>query len=750
MLVRWHSRPTAEPNTIARMSTPPLDPRDPHQPSEADAGKVLSHLEQILGSATFSGARNQQRLLRFLVGALVQGEAAHLKEYSLGVEVFGRGADFDPRLDPIVRVEASRLRSRLHKYYETEGQGSQLLIDLPRGGYVPAILIAPTTLKSESVQPAAAAQAEATSLGAAASERVQASGPVVKRRLRMWIAGLAGVALCGAAVLWLARRTDEIASYNRFMRLTRDQGRCTSPSLSPDGQRVAYARRQGANWDIWVREIGRVESRNITAGSNADNIQPAFSPDGRRVAFHSSRDGGGVFLAGVAGGQVRRLTQFGFHPAWSPDGRQIAVSTETFLEPAEFSASRHSRIFLIDVESGAMRGVTGASIDAMQPAWSPNGRRIAYWGASSGGDVNLWTIAVDRPPADTRPVVVINDQWTDWSPAWSPDGRYLYFSSDRAGTMNIWRVRMDQSGGEVLGSPEPLTTPSSNSGWIAFSRDGHRLAYARRLTYSKLYRQDFDPELVALTGTARELTSGERRIREPAISPDGAWVAARVQDPQSDLVLIRPDGSGLIRLTNDSYVDRLPRWSPDGRLIVFQSNRSGRFRLWAIRPDGQGLRELPSDISLHTVWTPDGSLVAYPRDGKPYVLEPAGKALSPAALAAPDLLPLAWSRDGHYVAGWLASGPAGREPLIVYSVPDRSYWHVAGHGNDPVWLKSGRGFLYGEWNALRYADVGDNRTRLLLSSTGAEVHPKFALSQDERFILYVAMEDEEDVWVAER
>lgn len=736
------------------MPTPPSDPREPRAPSEADAQpseagskEILAHLEQILGSSTFSGAKNQQRLLRFLVEALVQGEASHIKEYSLGVEVFGRGADFDPRLDPIVRVEASRLRSRLHKYYESEGQGGGLVIDLPRGGYVPAILTASAHAEGH---PASSEPAEEAAPLPAAPATELGSSSVKRRKLRLWAAVVAGVALCTAAVLWLTLRRGESASFNRFTRLTRDQGRCTSPSLSPDGTRVAYARRQGVNWDIWVRDAGGAESRDITAGSNSDNVQPAFSPDGLRIAFRSSRDGGGIFLAGVADGRVRKIADFGYHPAWSPDGKQIAVSTETFIEPAEFSPTRRSRIFVIDVASGAMSALTGPGYDAIQPAWSPNGRRIAFWGASSGGEVNLWTIAVDRPPAETRPMAVTTDQWTEWSPAWSPDGRYLYYSSDRAGTMNIWRVRIDQSGGDVLGPPEPLTTPSSNSGWIAFSHDGRRLAYARRLTYSKLYRQDFDAEHAALTGSAKELTSGERRIREPALSPDGAWVAARVQDPQSDLVLIRPNGSGLVRLTNDSFVDRIPRWSPDGRLIVFQSNRSGRFGLWAIQPNGEGLRELPSDVALHTVWTPDGSLVAYPRDGKPYVLEPAGKAVSPAALSAPDLLPLAWSANGHYVAGWLASGPQGREPLVVYSVPERSYWHVTGHGNDPVWLKNGRGFLYGAWNAIHYADVRENTTRLLLSLPNAEVHPKFALSKDETYVLYVAMEDEEDVWIAER
>lgn len=733
------------------MSFPPLDPRDQPTPPEADSAaggradpaQALQHLEQVLASATFSGARNQQRLLRFLVERLVQGDAAHLKEYTLGVEVFGRGADFDPRLDPIVRVEASRLRSRLHKYYETEGQSSALCIDLPRGGYVPTVT-AHAPACSEPASPSQPSQPEA----AETIPAVAGAAPRRKRRFWAWIAAVS--VICSALMVWLAVRSGETATYNLFTRLTRDQDRCTSPSLSPDGKRVVYAGRQNAQWDIWLRDIGGVKSRNLTSGSHSDNFQPAFAPDGRHVAFRSSRDGGGVFVLDTASGSVRRLANFGYHPAWSPDGKRLAISSETFQEPAEFAAARRSRIFILDAQSGASRAVTAPNLDAVQPTWSPNGRRIAYWGANSGGEINVWTVAVDGAAADLRPVAVTSDHWTDWSPAWSPDGKYLYFSSDRAGTMNLWRVRIDQSGGETLGAPEPLTTPSSNSGWISFARDGHRLAYARRLTYSKLYRQGFDPVQVALTGTAKELTSGERRIREPAISPDGAWVAARVQDPQSDLVLMRPDGSQMTRLTNDAFFDRLPRWSPDGRSIVFQSNRGGEFGLWLIQPNGQGLRQLPASAALHTAWAPDGSLVAYPHGGKPYVLEPAGKAISAAALAAPDLLPLAWSRDRRHITGWLASGEPGREPLEVYSVSDRSYWHVAGHGNDPVWLKNGHGFLFGGWNTLQYADVRDNTTRLLLTLSGAELHPKFALSQDERFLLYVAMEDEEDIWIAER
>lgn len=100
------------------------------------ADQVRSELERILGSKGFANAGRMSRLLRYVVDKTLAGEADQLKEYAVGVEVFDRGADYDPRLDSIVRVEAGRLRSRLEEYYSGEGAGSPIRINLPRGGYV--------------------------------------------------------------------------------------------------------------------------------------------------------------------------------------------------------------------------------------------------------------------------------------------------------------------------------------------------------------------------------------------------------------------------------------------------------------------------------------------------------------------------------------------------------------------------------------------------------------------------------------
>lgn len=98
---------------------------------------IRQELGRILASNTFKGAEAQKRFLQHVVEQTLAGNSKEVKEYSVGVQVFRRGAEFDPRLDPIVRVEARNLRVRLTKYYETEGGDDPLRIELPPRGYVP-------------------------------------------------------------------------------------------------------------------------------------------------------------------------------------------------------------------------------------------------------------------------------------------------------------------------------------------------------------------------------------------------------------------------------------------------------------------------------------------------------------------------------------------------------------------------------------------------------------------------------------
>jgi len=103
-----------------------------------DSGTSLEELERILSSACFARSQGLSRLLRFLVERQLEGREDELKESLIGIEVYGRRPDYDPKLDSTVRSEMARLRSRLAKYYSTEGSQNLLIIDLPKGSYVPS------------------------------------------------------------------------------------------------------------------------------------------------------------------------------------------------------------------------------------------------------------------------------------------------------------------------------------------------------------------------------------------------------------------------------------------------------------------------------------------------------------------------------------------------------------------------------------------------------------------------------------
>jgi hypothetical protein len=106
---------------------------------ELEGTAVRRQLEEILKSPRFARNERQSQLLRFLVERHLDGRDNEIKESVIGVEVFGRTPDYNPKLDPIVRTEAHRLRARLSAYYAGEGARDAIVLQLPKGGYVPAI-----------------------------------------------------------------------------------------------------------------------------------------------------------------------------------------------------------------------------------------------------------------------------------------------------------------------------------------------------------------------------------------------------------------------------------------------------------------------------------------------------------------------------------------------------------------------------------------------------------------------------------
>ena len=238
-------------------------------------------------------------------------------------------------------------------------------------------------------------------------------------RLR-WLA-LAGTAVvvAGAASFIAGRRLASGPAAppvtSTFRQLTDLPGVETSPRLSPDGRNLLFVSRASGSADIYLQRVGGHNPINITKDCPKDDTAPAFSPDGERIAFRSECEGGGIFMMGATGESRTRVTDFGHDPAWSPDGRSLVVATEQTLNPLNRVTT--SALFIVDAVTGAKRQLTAG--DAMQPAWSPHGQRIAYWGLhGGGGQRDIWTISA----GGGEPLGVTNDGVIDWDPVWSPDG----------------------------------------------------------------------------------------------------------------------------------------------------------------------------------------------------------------------------------------------------------------------------------------------------------------------------------------
>lgn len=525
------------------------------------------------------------------------------------------------------------------------------------------------------------------------------------------------------------------------------------PSLSPDGNTIVYARKTDGYWKIFSQRVGGFNAHTLTGSSPADDTQPAFSPDGAYIAFRSERDGGGVFVMGASGESVRRLSDRGhaYHPAWSPDSQEVIYTEERFRDPRDRVISAH-RLWTVNIKTLQKRLVT--TRDVVQPQWSPNGHRLAYWASGEGSQRDIWTM---RPGGDD-PVPVTSDAATDWNPAWSPDGKHLYFVSDRSGGMQLWRVAIDEQTGRVLSAMELVPTPSSFSQHISFSRDGKRLAFVNVSLKRNLYRVEIDPRREKVIGRPVAQTEWSRQGMDLDLSPDGErLVFTTVANTQEDLAVLNTDGRGEPRwLTDDEYKDRGPRWSPDGKRIAFYSTRSGNFEIWLINADGTGLKRLTEtgdDRALIPLWSPDGKRICFSnKKGETWSIEvdkswheQTPQLLNPTR--EPPLLfwPGAWSSDGRrLIAGVVAVGSP--PVLAVYSFETDQLEKISDSGSSAVWLQDDRRALFIVDGTIFISDTATKKLHPLLTEEPDRIIG-FRLSRDNRRLYYIRESVEADIWM---
>ncbi|HEY4130238.1 MAG TPA: hypothetical protein VGM50_06450, partial [Gemmatimonadaceae bacterium] len=443
-----------------------------------------------------------------------------------------------------------------------------------------------------------------------------------------------------------------------------------------------------------------------------------------------------------------RISSNGFNPAWSPDGRLVVFANEGVDEPT--TRRGISNLFTVDVQSGERKQL--GDVDGVQPSWSPNGKRIAYWSVLRGGKLtsqrDLWTIRADG----TDPIAVTNDPPIDWNPVWSPDGRFLFFSSDRDGAMNLWRIRVDQTSGKVLGAPQPLTTGGTASReHIAVAAKGNRTIYVERVTSSNIYKVPFDPQRGVVTGPPVAVTSGTRMATEPAISPDGSRVAYYSIADAMDLYTVNADGSDLKRLTSDGAKYRSPQWSPDGRSIALHTNRGGNYQIWTVDAAGKTFKQITNTgtITIYPFWSPKGDRVGYVDlgHGVSSVSLANIKAGSEMMIAGDLMVRPAWSPDGEKIAGTLPPA-AGGTGIVVYTLATRAMEKVSPIGDAPQWLPDSKRFVFVWRNKLYLEDLATHKSSEILISDRDQL-ALGSVSRDGKWIYFARTVTEADLWSME-
>jgi len=579
-----------------------------------------------------------------------------------------------------------------------------------------------------------------------------------ERRVKLSLAAVAVVVLVGGSLLlWSALRTNDAAPSAKnvaFTQITDQSGAELFPSLAPDGKSLVYASHASGKWGIYLQRVGGKNATNLTQGSMADDTQPAFSPDGERIAFRSEREGGGIYVMGATGESARRMSDFGYNPAWSPDGEKIVVATEVINRP--LTRPTKSQIWTLAIATGEKRMITAG--DALQPAWSPHGYRIAYWTRPdiSGQGEDIWTIPAEGGEARK----VTSGAGTNWNPVWSPDGRYLYFCSNRGGSMNIWRVALDEKSGAVRGMPEAVTAigASTEAQHLSFSRDGRHLAYVALQETRNLKKIGFDPSRARAVGDPIAITRGSAQLWFPDVSPDGEWLAGYSLGNLRHIFIMRTDGSDLRDLTPDNYRYAWPRWSPDGKRIAFSSRRTGDYEIWAINRDGSGLEQMTQSSGGHySPWSADGLKIAYSihhPENDAVIFEP-GKPWSeqtPVHLAPIEpgvaFEAWSWSPDGHRLAGIRHLFGGIHSGVGLYDLDSRRYDWITDFGDFPVWLNDGRRILFVSQGKIFLLDAKSRKVEPVLTVTDEDVDlGSPALSRDNRTIYFTAVASEADVWL---
>jgi Tol biopolymer transport system component len=514
---------------------------------------------------------------------------------------------------------------------------------------------------------------------------------------RRVVAAVAGGAVAAAILALAYPRPRESGPAGRLqMAQVTHTGNVASAAVSRDGTKVAYVMEESGQQSVWIRQMD---------GPGEDALAPAgpvhyrgltFSADGRAlyvVADLENDETFALYRQPLAGGP-REEVMAGVDSAvgFSPDGSRLAfVRRPSLAETALVVANADG--------SGARSLLTRrapARIVEVAPTWSPDGRTLAAVavGGATGEGWHLEVVTIDLGSGAVRNLGDHRWRWAG-APAWLADGSAVLVPTATGTTTNGQLVRLSYPGGAAAEVTRDVNSYIS----VSATADPTSFIALRRELLSSVWTASLDG------GAATKITRGEGEyFYNLSWTPDGRIVCASAESGTWDLWVLDPATRAARPLTSGTAIDAAPDVSPDGRYVLFQSNRGGSRNIWRIGVDGGDPVALTFGADEYNPQASPDGWVAYTSDDENEVTSwrvpiAGGR---PVRLGRGSLRDPAVSPDGRLVAGhyqdrpgspWriavLPAGSGGAEPVQTLDLPGAGApWQVV------RWIPKTNGWSY--------------------------------------------------------
>ena len=530
-------------------------------------------------------------------------------------------------------------------------------------------------------------------------------------------------------------------------------GTSGAASISRDGKFMAFISSRDGTPRIWLKQLASGEEVALTAGRDS---WPQISPDSGSVLFRRAEKGRfDLYRVPMVGGEPRRLASNIDLAGWSPDGKRIAVGRlkdrggQVVLIPAEGGEEQ----LLLDLDAG-VRGLD----------WSPDGTSLLLVTSSRVNSISSTALeTVEVASGQRRELYRLPAGSVTSAARWDGNEAVLFaWSPSQAGRGETLLQRLE------LGEPTPRPVFSFTSlpqrlelagpGALLFDAGG-------------IHQNLFEIGGGATPGESlgKGLTGGPTRDRQPAFSPDGRRILFTSDRSGSlDLWSLELATGGIRRLTFDATDDWDPQWSPDGKHLLWSSNRGGHFEIWIADPDGTGARQARADgrDAENPTMSADGAWIVYSSSNAAapgiWKVRPDGRdatLLLAGAYTLPELAPQ---------SGWIAAvetSPGNEQTIRIFRLDDGAAvaeLSVAGRRQNPGrsrWLPDGRTLVfYGDDESGRAAlfqqpivpgrDTRSERRRVAVSDE-QRVIESFGVSPVDGRIVVSAGWGDSDILLAE-